>query len=32
MNHLKQLVYEYYDWMGYLVKIMSMWEKEKKGI
>jgi hypothetical protein len=31
MNHLEQLVYEYYDWMGYLVKNNVHVGKLKKG-
>jgi hypothetical protein len=31
MNHLKQLVYEYYDLMGYLVKNNVHEGKEKDG-
>ena len=31
MNHLEQLVYEYYDWMGYLVKSNLRVGKRKQG-
>jgi len=31
MNHLEQLVYEYYDWLGYLVKSNINVGKRKQG-
>jgi hypothetical protein len=31
MNHLEQLVYEYYDWKGYLVKNNILVGKRKEG-
>jgi hypothetical protein len=31
MNHLEQLVCEYYDWMGYLVKSNVHVGKRKEG-
>jgi len=31
MNHLEQLTYEYYDWLGYLVKHNIKVGKLKRG-